>query len=138
MWIAAVAGIVGAFLLVWLVLVVVLYATRPDAATLADTARLIPDTFRLVRRLATDRTIPFRTRLPVWVLLAYLASPIDLVPDFVPVIGYADDAIITSLVLRRLIRQAGVEKLTEHWPGTSDGLDLLTRLLRVTNVPSRP
>jgi uncharacterized membrane protein YkvA (DUF1232 family) len=130
MWIFAGAGIVVAIALVWLVLIVVLYATRPDDTTLADTTRLIPDTFRLVRRLATDRTIPLRTRLPVWLLLAYLASPIDLVPDFVPVIGYADDAIAVSLVLRRLIRRAGVEKLAEHWPGSPEGLDRLSRLLR--------
>jgi uncharacterized membrane protein YkvA (DUF1232 family) len=134
MWIAAGASIVVAIALVWVVLIAVLYATRPDGTTLADTARLIPDTFRLVRKLATDRTIPLRTRLPVWLLLAYLSSPIDLVPDFVPVIGYADDAIIASLVLRRLIRKAGVEKLADNWPGTPDGLDRLTRLLRMTTT----
>jgi uncharacterized membrane protein YkvA (DUF1232 family) len=131
MWITIAAGIAVAIVLAWLVLVVALYATRPDDTTWADTARLIPDTFRLVRKLATDRTIPLRTRLPVWLLLAYLASPIDLVPDFLPVIGYADDAIVTALVLRRLVRKVGAEKLTEHWPGTTDGLHRLGRLLRV-------
>jgi uncharacterized membrane protein YkvA (DUF1232 family) len=111
----------------------VLYLTRPDESTLVDAARLIPDTFRLVRKLATDRTIPLATRIPVWLLLAYLASPIDLVPDFLPVVGFADDAIITSLVLRRLIRKVGADKLTEHWPGTPEGLDRMRRLLRVPN-----
>jgi uncharacterized membrane protein YkvA (DUF1232 family) len=125
------ATVVGAFVLVWFGLVALLYATRPDETTLADAARLIPDAFRLVRRLATDRTIPFRTRLPVWFLVAYLASPIDLVPDFLPIIGYADDAIITSLVLRRFIRKVGDDKLAAHWPGTPEGLDRLNRLLRI-------
>jgi uncharacterized membrane protein YkvA (DUF1232 family) len=64
-------------------------------------------------------------------LLVYLASPIDLVPDFIPVIGYADDVIITSIVLRRLVRRAGPEKLREHWPGTPEGLAQLQRLLRL-------
>jgi uncharacterized membrane protein YkvA (DUF1232 family) len=91
----------------------------------------IPDTLRLVRKLATDRTIPLATRIPVWLLVAYLASPVDLVPDFVPVVGYADDAILTALVLRRLVRKVGPDKLAEHWPGTPDGLDRLRRLLRL-------
>jgi uncharacterized membrane protein YkvA (DUF1232 family) len=123
------AAIVGA----WLLIAAVLYFTRPDDSSLTDAARLVPDTFRMVRKLATDRTIPLATRIPVWLLLVYLASPIDVIPDFVPVIGYADDAIITSLVLRRFIRKAGAGKLREHWPGSDEGLDRLRRLLRVTD-----
>jgi uncharacterized membrane protein YkvA (DUF1232 family) len=67
----------------------------------------------------------------VWVLLIYLASPIDLIPDFVPVIGYADDAIITSFVLRHVVARAGPAKLAEHWPGSSEGLSILLRILRL-------
>lgn len=124
--------IVAAFLVAWLALVALLFLARPEQSTLADSARVIPDTLRLVRALATDRTLPLATRLPVWLLVAYLISPIDLIPDFIPVIGYADDAILTSLVLRRLIRRAGPAKLTEHWRGTPDGLDQLKRLLRIS------
>ena len=96
----------------WLALIAFLYATRPEQTSLSDSARLVPDTFRLVRRLGADATIPRKTRLPVWLLIAYLASPIDLVPDFIPIIGYADDAILISFVLRHLIRRAGADKLT--------------------------
>ena len=64
------------------------------------------------------RTIPRRTRALVWLLLAYLAVPIDIVPDFIPVIGYADDAIITSLVLRHVLRRAGHDKL--RWSNTHE------------------
>jgi uncharacterized membrane protein YkvA (DUF1232 family) len=131
LWTEAVATTVGAFVLFWLALVALLYFTRPDESTLADAARLIPDTFRLVRQIATDRTIPLATRIPIWLLVAYLASPIDLVPDFLPVVGYADDAILVSLVLRRLVRKVGADKLAEHWPGTPDGLDRLRRLLHI-------
>jgi uncharacterized membrane protein YkvA (DUF1232 family) len=130
MWIA-ISGVVAAFVLVWLSFVVVLYVTRPDDASLKDTARLVPDAFRLVRRLAGDREIPLRTRVPVWLLVAYLASPIDLVPDFLPVVGYADDAILTALVLRRLIRKVGADKLVEHWPGSPEGLARTCQLLRL-------
>ena len=122
---------VGALAVIWLLLVVVLFAAHPDELDAKGALRLLPDTLRLVRRLASDRSIPVATRLPVWLLLAYLVSPIDVVPDFVPVIGYADDAILTSLVLRRLVRRAGPDKLAEHWPGTTAGLDALRQLLRV-------
>jgi len=131
MWIEALAITGGTLVALWLVLVAVLFITRPDRSRLGDAARLIPDTLRLVRRLATDRTISLATRVPVWLLLAYLVSPIDLVPDFIPVVGYADDAILTSLILRRLIRQVGTDTLTQHWPGTADGLERLRRLLRI-------
>jgi uncharacterized membrane protein YkvA (DUF1232 family) len=107
---------------------------RRDPA-LRDAMRLLPDTLRLVRRLAADRSIPLGARISVWLLLVYMASPIDLIPDFVPVIGYADDAILVSFVLRRLIRRAGPEKLREHWPGSPEGLETLRRVLRLGPCP---
>ena len=84
------------------------------------------------------RAIPWSTRLWVYALLVYLASPIDLIPDFIPVIGYADDAIITSFVLRYVIARSGPEKLVEHWPGTADGLALLRRVLRIATDLTQP
>ena len=65
---------------------------------------------RLLPRLAADRSLPRGVRVRLALLLAYLASPIDLVPDFIPVIGYADDAIIVAAVLRSVARQAGVRR----------------------------
>ncbi len=122
---------VASLTIAWIVVVAGVFALRPDQASIPDLLRLLPDTVRLVRRLTKDRSLPRMTRWSVWLLLAYLASPIDLVPDFVPVIGYADDVIITSIVLRRLVRRAGPEKLGEHWPGTPEGLVQLQRLLRL-------
>ena len=61
-------------------------------------------------------------------MVVYLALPIDLIPDFIPVVGYADDAIIVTLVLRSVVRQAGLSAVRAHWPGTDDGFDALTRL----------
>ena len=57
--------------------------------------------------------------------------PFDLVPDFIPVLGYADDAIIVAATLRSVIRRTGPETLARHWPGTSDGLAAVTRLARL-------
>jgi uncharacterized membrane protein YkvA (DUF1232 family) len=123
--------VAAVFVAMWLTFVVLVWLIRPDKTSLSDATRLLPDTLRLVKRLATDRTISRSTRWWIWVLLIYLASPIDLVPDFIPVIGYADDAIITSFVLRHVITRSGSAKLTEHWPGSEAGLATLLRLLRL-------
>src|SRR6266699_4948442 len=72
-------------------------------------------------------------------LLAYLAFPVDLVPDFIPVIGYADDAIIVSAVLRSVAHHAGIAAVERHWPGTHDGFAALCRLTGLTpDEASRP
>jgi uncharacterized membrane protein YkvA (DUF1232 family) len=120
-----------ALVVVWLAVVIAVIVRRPDGTTVRDAARLLPDTLRLVRRLAADRALPRRTRWLVWLLLAYLVSPIDIIPDFIPVVGYADDVVITSWVLRRVIRAASDDKLAEHWPGSPDALATLRRLLRL-------
>ncbi len=134
MWWSLLA-VVASLAALWIAFVVALLIARPDRTSVRETVRLLPDTVRLVKRLATDRTIPLHTRLPVWLLVVYLASPIDLIPDFLPLIGYADDAIVASLVLRHLMRRAGRDKLAEHWPGSSAGLARLEQLLRLSSPP---
>lgn len=113
---------------VWLALALVLVAFRPDRVTIGDALRFLPDLARLLRRLSADRTLPWRSRLVAGLLLAYLASPIDLVPDFVPLIGYAEDVIVATFVVRHILRRAGAEKLREHWPGSAEGFAVLLRL----------
>lgn len=105
-----------------------LLAARPKGNLLGQAVRLLPDVLRLLRRLAADSNVPRTARLRLSLLLGYLAIPLDLVPDFVPVLGYADDAIIVSLVLRSVVRQAGAPLVRSHWPGTDDGLAALGRL----------
>jgi uncharacterized membrane protein YkvA (DUF1232 family) len=118
-------------LLAWLGLLVYLWVARPDRAGGADAMRLLPDTVRLVRRLAADRSVGRAVRIRLGLLLAYLAFPIDLVPDFIPVIGYADDVVIVGAVMRAVIRRAGPEVVRRHWPGTPEGLGVLWRVLRL-------
>ena len=130
-WAWTLAGVVGGLLLCWLVLMAVLWATRPDELRLRELLRLLPDVLRLLRRLAGDGTLPRGVRVRLWLLLAYLALPVDLVPDFVPVLGHADDAIVVALVLRSVVRHAGAAAIDRHWPGTPDGLAALRRASRL-------
>jgi uncharacterized membrane protein YkvA (DUF1232 family) len=100
----------------------------PKGNLLGEALRLLPDLLRLLRRLAADSDVPRGARVRLWLLLGYLAIPFDLVPDFVPVLGYADDAIVVSLVLRSVVRRAGAPLVRRHWPGTDAGLTAVARL----------
>jgi uncharacterized membrane protein YkvA (DUF1232 family) len=121
-------GIAAALLLAWLALALGLLIARPRGGRLREALRVLPDVLRLVRRLAADQSLPRGVRIRLGLLLAYLAVPIDLIPDFIPVLGYADDAIIVTAVLRSVVRRAGVEAVRAHWPGTDDGFAAVTRL----------
>jgi len=126
-----VVAVLGGLLLVWAVLVLALLvaARREDRRVdLREALRLVPDVVRLVRRLAGDSSLPRGVRWRLFGLLGYLALPIDLVPDVIPVIGFADDVVVVALVLRSVVRRAGPEALDRHWPGTPEGLTLVRRL----------
>jgi len=110
----------------WALLVVglVLAGRRADARALA---RFIPDCLVLLRRLLGDPRVPRRHKALLVALAAYLALPLDLVPDFVPVAGQLDDAIVAALALRVVIGGAGVQVVEEHWPGPDESLRLVLR-----------
>jgi uncharacterized membrane protein YkvA (DUF1232 family) len=127
-WWDLLIGIAAALLLVWLALVVVLLVARPRGGLLREALRLLPDVLRLVRRLAADKTLPRGVRIRLALLLAYLAIPLDPIPDFIPVLGYADDAIIVTVVLRSVVRRAGLDAVRAHWPGTDDGFAAVVRI----------
>ncbi|WP_394249318.1 YkvA family protein [Arthrobacter pityocampae] len=108
------------------------YARRhPDVISLRDALRLGPDLLGLVRRLATDRSVPLRARVLLGLLAVYLVVPIDLVPDFLPVIGYADDVVVLAVVLRAAVRAAGPDALARHWRGSDAGLRAVRALAGV-------
>jgi uncharacterized membrane protein YkvA (DUF1232 family) len=118
------AGIVVgvyAIFVVWLLLT----GRRQDARAVAG---FIPDCLILFRCLLGDRRVPRRSKLLLGAAIGYLAMPFDLMPDFIPVAGQLDDAIIVALVLRSLLRAGGPDLLREHWPGPAASLNLLTRL----------
>jgi uncharacterized membrane protein YkvA (DUF1232 family) len=113
-------------LLLWAALVAALVAVgrREEARALAV---FIPDCLVLVSRVLADERVPRRRKLLLAALLAYLALPFDLVPDFIPVAGQLDDVLVVALVLRRLLRSGGEELVREHWPGPERSLQLVLR-----------
>ena len=121
-------GVGAGLLAAWLALLVGLAVARPEGTTLADAARVLPDLVGLVRRLAGDPSLPHATRVTLGLLVAYLVFPIDVVPDFIPVLGYADDAIVVALALRRVVRIAGGDAVERHWRGSDGGLAVVRRL----------
>jgi uncharacterized membrane protein YkvA (DUF1232 family) len=126
-----VVALAGGLIVVWASLVVVMYVagrTEQDPTKLRDVLRLVPDVIRLLRRLAADPTLPRGVRIRLFLLVGYLVSPIDLIPDFIPVVGYADDAVIVVWALRSVTRTAGPEAVDRHWTGTPEGLRALKRL----------
>ncbi len=135
-WWGLVLGAALGLALVWALLVAALWLARPDQVRVGEALRLLPDLLRLLRRLAADPAVPRGARVRLWLTLAYLASPVDLVPDVVPVLGYADDAVVVALVLRSVVRRAGPAALERHWPGTPEGLAALRRL--TSSRPRRP
>ena len=132
--ITVVIGFVVTVVVLWVVLLIGLAWLRPQGSTLRDAARIVPDTVRLVHRLAGDPSLGRGVRLRLFVLLAYLALPIDLVPDIIPVVGYADDAIVIGVVLRSVMRHVGPEVVRRHWPGSPEGLMVLARLCRLPEL----
>jgi uncharacterized membrane protein YkvA (DUF1232 family) len=126
-WLLAGAGVTVAgyaAFVVWLVLA----GRRGDARALAA---FVADCLILFRRLLGDDRLARRSRLLLGALVGYLALPFDLVPDFIPVAGQLDDAIIVAVVLRSVLRSAGPNLLREHWPGPAASLNTLMRLAAV-------
>ncbi len=136
-WWQTLLAAVGGVLLLWAVLLALLWRARPEDLTVREALRLLPDLVRLVRRLAADRSLPRGVRVRLWLLLAYLLSPVDLVPDVVPVIGYADDVVIVAWALRSVVRRAGPDTLERHWPGQAAGLAVVRRLAGLEPTTSR-
>ena len=137
-WWDLLVGVAAALAVTWLALIVTLAIVRPRGGLLHEALRLLPDVLRLVRRLSADPDLPRGVRLRLALLLAYLAFPLDLVPDFIPVLGYADDAIIVTAVLRSVVRRAGLPAVRCHWPGTPDGFTVLCRLTGLSEPNPTP
>lgn len=115
----------GAFaVLVWV-------GARRQQITVTAALLVLPDTVRLLRRLAGDRTLPNTIRWRLAFALIYCGQPFNLIPDFIPVIGYADNVVVVAWALRSVIRLSGPQAIEHHWVGRFEGLNLLYKTLRI-------
>jgi uncharacterized membrane protein YkvA (DUF1232 family) len=92
-----------------------------------ELGKLLSNLISLFRGLRKDPAVPRGTKLLMLFALFWIASPIDLIPEFIPVLGPLDDVVVAALVLRRVIRSAGPDVVRAHWRGTEDSLRLLLR-----------
>lgn len=122
-------GIVASLLAVWLLFVVVLWILRPRGTNLGQLVRIVPDVLRLARDLLRDGSVPLGVRAALVGLLAWLINPIDIIPEFIPILGPLDDVVVAVLVLRYVRRRLGDDELRRRWPGTEEGYQLLYRVL---------
>lgn len=95
----------------------------------ADAALMLPNILKLVSRLMLDSRVPRRAKLTVGIAAAYIMSPIDLIPDVIPIVGWADDVILMMFALDSLIERAGSEVVDEHWDGPGDLLSLIREVV---------
>ena len=122
-------GVLVGLTAVWLLFVGLLWALRPRDARLLDLVRVVPDILRLCRDVLADGRAPLGPRLAITGLLVWLVSPIDLIPEFVPVLGPLDDVVVAVLVLRYVRRRLGAEALWARWRGTPEGFGLLQAVM---------
>jgi uncharacterized membrane protein YkvA (DUF1232 family) len=115
---------------VWIVAVVVLFLVGRRLAA-RELAALLPNLVRMCRTLLRDPRVPRGSKVVVGLAVIWFASPIDLVPEFIPVLGPLDDALLVALVVRHLVRRAGRDVVAEAWPGDSATLERMLRLARV-------
>ncbi len=96
--------------------------------------RALPDLARLIGRLALDPVLPRTAKLALAAAVVYLMSPIDLIPDFVPLIGYLDDALLAAVVLDGVLNFVDRGVVLRYWPGSPQSLDKLARVARVLAI----
>ena len=123
-WLLGLAAAVGLMLVGWAVMIML--ARRLPPGPLHELARFIPDCVTAIRRLRGDPRVPGRAKVAIVLAALWLASPIDLIPEFLPVIGPLDDVVVVALALRYAGRQVPRPVLLDAWPGDTS---LLERLL---------
>ena len=126
-WLIGLGVAAGMVVLSWAVLLVA--ARRLPPGLLRDLAAFIPDCVTTVRRLRRDPRVPRSARVAIVVAGLWVLSPIDLIPEFIPVLGPLDDVVVAVLVLRYVQRQLGEPELRRRWSGTPEGFRLLTAVL---------
>jgi uncharacterized membrane protein YkvA (DUF1232 family) len=116
----------GIVLALWL-LAVLFLVWRGRTSVAQELVLFLPNVLQLFRGLLADPRVPRSAKVWLWLGVAWVASPIDLIPEFLPVVGPLDDAIVVALVLRHLVRRAGPDVVRDHWRGDPGTLGLILR-----------
>ena len=124
-----IVAIAVGLVVVWAIFLVLFWALRPKGVPVRELLGLIPDVLRLLRSVIGDRSAPADVRLVLVGLLAWILSPIDLIPEFIPVLGPLDDVVVAVVAMRYMRRRVGVADLRARWTGTDDGFALLLRVI---------
>ncbi len=129
MGIELIIGLVVGLLVLWFALLFLFFLLRPKDVPLRELLAVVPDVLRLLRSLVRDGSVPTDVRVVVIGLVAWILSPIDLIPDFIPVLGPLDDVVVAVVAMRYVRRRVGVADLAGRWQGSSDGFALLIRVI---------
>ena len=124
-----IVAIVLSLLALWALLIVILWLLRPKDVPVREIMQVIPDVLRLLRSIIGDKNAPKDVRLVIGLLFVWIISPIDLIPEFIPVLGPLDDVIVAVVALRYVRRRLGMDDLKRRWVGSVDGFSLLERLV---------
>jgi len=124
-----IVGIIVGLVALWAALLVLFWALRPKGVPAREILAVVPDVLRLIRSIIRDRAAPLEVRVALVGLLAWIVSPIDLIPEFIPVLGPLDDVVVAVVAMRYVRRRLGAENLRERWVGTDDGFALLLRVI---------
>ena len=96
--------------------------------------RALPDLVRLMARLVGDPLLPRAAKIALAAAMVYLASPIDLIPDFIPLVGYLDDLLVAALLVDGILNWVDRGLVLKYWPGSPDSLERLARAARMLAV----
>jgi uncharacterized membrane protein YkvA (DUF1232 family) len=127
--VAVVLGLVA----LWAGLIALLWVLRPRDASLRDLVAVVPDVVRLVRHVLADPAVPLRVKVALAAALLWVLSPIDLIPEFIPVLGPLDDVVVVVVTLGYVCRQLGPDALRQHWAGTDQGFAMVARVIGCGN-----
>ena len=122
-------GIVGGLVVLWLAVLALLWALRPKGVPAREIVAVVPDVLRLLRSLIADPSAPPDVRLVLVGLVAWIISPIDLIPEFIPVLGPLDDVIVGVVAMRYVRRRVGLDDLRARWTGSPEGFAILVRVI---------
>lgn len=113
----------------WVAVLVLFWLFRPKGVAVREVLAIVPDVLRLLRSLIGDPRAPVDVRVVLVGLVAWIISPIDLIPEFIPVLGPIDDIVVAVVAMRFVRRRMGVEDLRARWSGSTDGFELLLRVI---------